>query len=1174
MASTDNNTQYLPNQVMVTGNSGTVTASGSMVILASTTGNVGIGTTTPAVGLDVNVAAIFRQNVTISGNIIGNITISNTAPSTSTTTGALVVAGGVGIGGNINVGGTISTFTGSAGVVNVGIGSSSPVYSLDIVNQANNILRLTEYNNGDGVAIRGYRARGTIAAPAAVQSGDAIIGLRSFAYNGTAFTAATSASLNLTAAETWSGTAQGTYIDFTATPTGTTSATSVMRFSSQGNLLIGSTSTTANPTATVVINSAKGGGAEYLYNNSGGGNVSALSGGGLAWSTFTGAIGSEVPAEAMRLDTLGNLIVRTATGIGTSSAAGISTTNVSSNLYVWGNVIVANTALTSSGIYFPNGSYLTTGTYGPTNTIQVAGGGNSLLGDSTNFVWDLANRRLGIGTSTPSYQLSVYGTDYVLFNTRPGSATRQEITVGNVVSFGAVLGYDPSLAQSIGYLRRGDSAATTPAVAWSYVSSNYRVGINGITIPQNALDVNGTLAVGNNFAGVVTGPANGMIVQGKVGIGTGTPTSSGNSLETLFAATGGGTQWSSGGASPGGGNVQAISGGGLVFSSYTGAVGAETYTTGLRITSTGNVIIGPATATGTGGGITAQGGFIPSTSAWTAASFAGIGSYGGALSLIDSGTAGFALYTTGTGTQLNFAQGLASAGTAIQMQLLSGGNLLLGTTTNTAIGTGVVVVNSAKGGGAVFVNNNSGGGNISALSGGGLAVGTFTQAIGSEVPSERMRINSTGFVGIGTNIVTSNAVVETQTFTSNGSVIWAKNYLGPLTSPTEAADWPWPVISATAYGNYYLQTMMNFNLPGDGPYQTGDNAWSIRLNGVTSSGWDNNSVTTPSAVSSSAVGLQILGPGNMRIGTVNAQNVFIRTNNVDRMSVDGNGNVGIGTSGLNYFGKIAAFTSDATDLQFLQRIGSGTFRVRSPSAGLVLAGSPYGDAVGFETNATERMRITTNGNLLLGTTTTPAGQSATMVINGLGTNPGGIELVNQNNGGGNIQALSTGGLQFGTFTGAVGSEVYNALITLTKPGTNATGNLAVTGNITASLEITAYFSDLRLKDNIKIITNAMDKVMAINGVYYNPNQLAEDLVGESRTTDKVGLIAQEVEAIMPQVIRSAPFDIGTDGHSVSGANYMTIQYDKLVPLLVQAIKEQQAQIESLEARITTLEQHQ
>jgi hypothetical protein len=58
---------------------------------------------------------------------------------------------------------------------------------------------------------------------------------------------------------------------------------------------------------------------------------------------------------------------------------------------------------------------------------------------------------------------------------------------------------------------------------------------------------------------------------------------------------------------------------------------------------------------------------------------------------------------------------------------------------------------------------------------------------------------------------------------------------------------------------------------------------------------------------------------------------------------------------------------------------------------------------------------------------------------------------------------------------------------------------------------------------------------------------------------------------MPQVIRSAPFDIGTDGHSISGANYMTIQYDKLVPLLVQAIKEQQAQIEKLEHRISFLE---
>jgi len=95
--------------------------------------------------------------------------------------------------------------------------------------------------------------------------------------------------------------------------------------------------------------------------------------------------------------------------------------------------------------------------------------------------------------------------------------------------------------------------------------------------------------------------------------------------------------------------------------------------------------------------------------------------------------------------------------------------------------------------------------------------------------------------------------------------------------------------------------------------------------------------------------------------------------------------------------------------------------------------------------------------------------------------------------------------------------------------------------------------------------------MSINGVYYNPNELAQQLTGESITSQKVGLIAQEVEAVLPQVIRAAPFDTGIDGNSISGDSYKTIQYDKVIPLLVEAIKEQQRHIDLLESRIAKLE---
>jgi len=155
--------------------------------------------------------------------------------------------------------------------------------------------------------------------------------------------------------------------------------------------------------------------------------------------------------------------------------------------------------------------------------------------------------------------------------------------------------------------------------------------------------------------------------------------------------------------------------------------------------------------------------------------------------------------------------------------------------------------------------------------------------------------------------------------------------------------------------------------------------------------------------------------------------------------------------------------------------------------------------------------------------------------------------------------LNQGGAGFLSLSGSSGVVVNNGL--------------AVTGAITATGEITAYYSDARLKTNVAAITNAVNVVSSFTGVYYNANQLAADLLGEDITVRKIGLLAQEVEPLLPEVIRSAPFDSSSDGISKSGNNYKTIQYERIVPLLVEAIKElssklnsQQAELDQLRAR--------
>jgi|LakMenEpi03Aug12_release.lakeMendotaPanAssembly.Ray.scaffolds.fasta_scaffold13449_6 hypothetical protein len=126
--------------------------------------------------------------------------------------------------------------------------------------------------------------------------------------------------------------------------------------------------------------------------------------------------------------------------------------------------------------------------------------------------------------------------------------------------------------------------------------------------------------------------------------------------------------------------------------------------------------------------------------------------------------------------------------------------------------------------------------------------------------------------------------------------------------------------------------------------------------------------------------------------------------------------------------------------------------------------------------------------------------------------------------------------------------------------------LHVTGEIVATNEITAFYSDRRLKENVKVIEDPITKVKKLSGITYTPNDLAEKY-GYKKSSKLVGLFADEVESVLPEAVRPAPFDIDENGNSISGENYKTVQYEKLIPLLVEAIKEQQKQIKDLEKKI-------
>jgi len=118
--------------------------------------------------------------------------------------------------------------------------------------------------------------------------------------------------------------------------------------------------------------------------------------------------------------------------------------------------------------------------------------------------------------------------------------------------------------------------------------------------------------------------------------------------------------------------------------------------------------------------------------------------------------------------------------------------------------------------------------------------------------------------------------------------------------------------------------------------------------------------------------------------------------------------------------------------------------------------------------------------------------------------------------------------------------------------------LYVNGDIGATGDIVAYASsDIRLKDNIEIISGSLKKILDLRGVEFNwkRSPLTPQYI---RGRHDIGLIAQEVDEVFPEVT------------SKRQNGYMSIRYEKLVPALVEAIKEQQRQIEDLKDKVEKL----
>jgi hypothetical protein len=124
-------------------------------------------------------------------------------------------------------------------------------------------------------------------------------------------------------------------------------------------------------------------------------------------------------------------------------------------------------------------------------------------------------------------------------------------------------------------------------------------------------------------------------------------------------------------------------------------------------------------------------------------------------------------------------------------------------------------------------------------------------------------------------------------------------------------------------------------------------------------------------------------------------------------------------------------------------------------------------------------------------------------------------------------------------------------------GTPASG---VTGEIRATNEITAYYSsDARLKENITVLTNPIEKLMQLRGVRFDWTDKYIDYRGGEdgyfvRKHD-IGIIAQEVEAILPEIVAGR------------ANGYKAVRYEKLIPLLIEAVKTLSNEVSDLKNKV-------
>lgn len=288
-----------------------------------------------------------------------------------------------------------------------------------------------------------------------------------------------------------------------------------------------------------------------------------------------------------------------------------------------------------------------------------------------------------------------------------------------------------------------------------------------------------------------------------------------------------------------------------------------------------------------------------------------------------------------------------------------------------------------------------------------------------------------------------------------------------------------------------------------------------------------------------------LTDGTHFLGTTDARRIDFRTNNTIRMTLSSGGYLGMGT------------TAPANYIHFIKTgpTGAGIWQTYWENTGT-------GDALSqwYNSNAANGSRVA------MGITNYNANTWEAVGVYGLAINTATVA------GAGVIATIGTKGFNNSTEgNGVEGGFVGGTSITAAGWAVYSDG---WAGGTTAWQNI----SDARIKKNVQTIPNALQKVLQLRGVEYNYDKTNYPMLNVSESEKQIGFVAQEVEAVMPELVREANIrasgglpqsaDIKTAANSYL---LKTFSYSSIVPILVEALKEQQQIIEDLKTRVEKLE---